>query len=137
MLKKAYTFYKFLLILIVAGYSWLTFNLVSTNTGSHFTVCPFKTVTTIPCPSCGSTRSIEFALHGDIQNALLTNPLGLVTLVIMIVMPVWIISDFIRARYSFYTFYKASEQKISKGIWTISLIVLILANWIWNIVKDV
>lgn len=28
-------------------------------------VCPFSTVTGIPCPLCGSTRSFALAAHGD------------------------------------------------------------------------
>jgi hypothetical protein len=136
MQAKARKLYTFLIIILIAGYGWFGFNLLTPNTGNHFPACPFKTVTSIPCPSCGSTRSIEYALHGDLSNALLTNPLGLVTLSIMVVLPVWIVIDLIRRRESFYLFYRATEQKISRGIWAAVLIILVLANWIWNILKD-
>jgi len=137
MQPKARKLYTFLIIVLIAGYGWLGFNLLTPHTGRHFPACLFKTVTSIPCPSCGSTRSIEYALHGDPGNALLTNPLGLVTLAIMIVLPVCIATDLIRRRESFYLFYRATEQKISRGIWAAVLIILVLANWIWNILKDV
>ena len=121
MQAKARKLYTFLIIILITGYGWLGFNLLTSRTGSHFPACLFKTVTSIPCPSCGSTRSIEFALHGDLGNALLTNPLGLVTLAIMMILPVWIATDLIRRRESFYLFYRATEQKISRGIWAVEI----------------
>lgn len=137
MQAKARKLYIFLILILIAGYVWLGFNLLTPHTGSHFPACPFKAITNIPCPSCGSTRSIEFALHGDLTNALLTNPLGLVTLVIMVVIPLWIATDVIRRRETFYHFYRATENKISRGIWAVVLIILVMANWIWNILKDI
>jgi hypothetical protein len=136
MQAKARKLYTLFILILIAGYGWLGFNLLTPHTGSHFPACLFKTVTSIPCPSCGSTRSIEYALHGDLHNALLTNPLGLVTLAIMVVMPAWIATDLIRRRESLYLFYRATEKKISRGIWAALLIILVLANWIWNILKD-
>jgi len=37
--------------------------------------CPFRVVTGIPCPSCGSTRSLVHLAHGDIAGSLILNPL--------------------------------------------------------------
>ncbi|HUJ16410.1 MAG TPA: DUF2752 domain-containing protein [Nitrospirota bacterium] len=37
--------------------------------------CPFKALTGLPCPTCGSTRSIVHLAHGDFTAALAMNPL--------------------------------------------------------------
>jgi hypothetical protein len=38
--------------------------------------CVFKGLTGIPCPTCGSTRSVIHLSHGDISAALFMNPLS-------------------------------------------------------------
>jgi len=37
--------------------------------------CVFKGLTGLPCPACGSTRSVVHIAHGDILSALAMNPL--------------------------------------------------------------
>ncbi len=37
--------------------------------------CVFQTLTGLPCPTCGSTRSITFLSRGDFLSALTMNPL--------------------------------------------------------------
>lgn len=37
--------------------------------------CPFRAVTGIPCPSCGTTRSLVHLAHGDIAGSFILNPL--------------------------------------------------------------
>ena len=39
--------------------------------------CPFRTLTGLPCPICGITRSVLLALRGDISASFRTHPLGL------------------------------------------------------------
>jgi len=36
--------------------------------------CPFKALTGLPCPSCGTTRAAVALLHGDVLGAMLSNP---------------------------------------------------------------
>ena len=38
--------------------------------------CTFKQAFGVPCPNCGMTRSVVFALHGDWGRALAMNPAG-------------------------------------------------------------
>jgi hypothetical protein len=41
------------------------------------TLCPFRLLTTLPCPGCGVTRSLVYCAHGEWQAALAFHPLGL------------------------------------------------------------
>jgi Protein of unknown function (DUF2752) len=43
-------------------------------------LCPFRLVTSLPCPFCGTTRSVGRILTGDFLEALYLNPLGYVLL---------------------------------------------------------
>lgn len=38
-------------------------------------VCPFKTITGLPCPTCGTTRAFIHFAHLNITEAFLINPL--------------------------------------------------------------
>lgn len=38
--------------------------------------CVFKGLTGIPCPTCGTTRSVVYLSQGDAANALVMNPLA-------------------------------------------------------------
>ncbi|MBR4675865.1 MAG: DUF2752 domain-containing protein [Victivallales bacterium] len=38
-------------------------------------LCPLKRFTGIPCPTCGSTRAVLRALHGDFRGAFMLQPL--------------------------------------------------------------
>ena len=40
-----------------------------------FPACPFRTLTGLSCPGCGSTRGLHRLLHGDVVSALKFNPL--------------------------------------------------------------
>ncbi len=98
-------------------------------------VCMIKHVTDIPCPSCGSTRSVISLAKGDIQQSLNINPLGLVIALIMLVAPIWVIIDLIWVKETLFTFYKRVEYELRRPILAIPLIMLVLVNWIWNITK--
>jgi Protein of unknown function (DUF2752) len=127
--------YLMLSIACVAGYIWLITSLTSTAVQQGINVCFIKRITTIPCPSCGSTRSLLCLLHGDVIQALLINPLGIVIAVIMLLTPVWLLYDFLFKKSSLYMAYQKMERIIRKPTFAIPLIALITLNWIWNITK--
>jgi len=54
----------------------------------------------------------------------------------MVVFPFWLISDIILKKDSLYNSYIKTEKFLQKKYIAIPLIVLILANWVWNIFKD-
>ena len=45
-----------------------------------FPSCPFRTITGLTCPGCGSTRGLHRLLHGDVVSAFEFNPLLVVAL---------------------------------------------------------
>ena len=94
--------------------------------------CPFKAITGIPCPGCGGIRAVQFLLKGEILHALYTNPLSCVFCLFCTALPFW----------SFYDCYK-NKQTLKTFLtcrWSNLILVVVgiilLANWIWNIVKE-
>jgi hypothetical protein len=49
-------------------------------------VCLFRNVTGLPCPFCGSTRSVGHILQGEFSAALYSNPLGYFGLAFLVVL---------------------------------------------------
>jgi len=130
--------YLFVIFACFFGYGWLLFSLHHEHEiqSQEFTVCLFKKVTTVPCPSCGTTRSVIQLLHGNFLSAILINPFGIIVGLIIIIAPVWISYDFIQKKKTFYPAYLKIETILRKRKVAIVLIVLVLANWIWNVKKN-
>jgi hypothetical protein len=93
--------------------------------------CPFKTITGIPCPGCGGIRATKCLLSGEILNALYINPLSCIFCLFCAVLPLW----------SFYDCHKGKHtlKEFLTTKWSDSILILIgiiiLSNWIWNIIK--
>ena len=130
--------YLFILFACFIGYGWLLFSLYHEHEiqSQEFTVCLFKKVTTVPCPSCGTTRSVMQLSHGNFLSAIFINPFGIIVGLIMIIAPVWISYDFIQKKETFYTAYLKIETILRNRKVAIVFFVLVIANWIWNIKKN-
>ena len=130
----------------LVGYAWLYFTIMFTagfatsyaitpapvsSTG----VCLVKHVTSLPCPSCGSTRSVLTILQGDWWGAFLLNPFGYLITAMLVLLPLWILFDLITQRSSLFLVYQKAERTIRRPLYAIPLILLVLINWGWNIVK--
>jgi hypothetical protein len=140
MLSREKSFYVFIAVFCLAGYAWLFYNLIIVRHlhGGAFTgVCLFKHVTSIPCPSCGSTQSVIFLLQGRFLDALYWNPLGFVAIAGLALVPPWVTYDFFSRRHSLHAFFLRMESMIRTRWVAITAIILILANWVWNIIKGV
>ncbi|HLB01318.1 MAG TPA: DUF2752 domain-containing protein [Bacteroidota bacterium] len=127
----------FVLVFCLAGYGWIAWN-ESAGPALHSTptLCLFKQITGVPCPSCGATRSLELLLAGDPAGSIGENPVGILLGLALIVSPVWIILDTIRRRESFYRFYGATDRVFSAHrMLAVAGAALIAANWYWNILK--
>jgi len=121
----------------VAGYSWLVFKILNGSfySESSYSGCLIKTVTGMPCPSCGSTRSVGSLLQGHIIEALYWNPFGIILSILMLIIPIWLTYDLMMRKSSLYNFYKKAEVFIRQPKVAIPLIILVILNWIWNINK--
>lgn len=122
----------------IAGYLWLCFFYFKGEAAKGVPeVCLFKYLTSIPCPSCGSTRSIILLLHGNFEGAFFFNPFGYILVFVLLIAPIWIMVDLITAKATLYVFYRYTENLIKRKLIAIPLIIIVILNWIWNIYKKV
>lgn len=98
-------------------------------------VCLFKQITALPCPSCGSTRAIVSLVNGFFFQALMINPLGIILAALLIVFPLWVFFDFLFTKQSLFLCYKQANSKIRNPRILFPFLFLITVNWIWNITK--
>jgi Protein of unknown function (DUF2752) len=126
--------YVTLSIACIAAYVYLFIN-VQQHYSKDLNLCIIKNSTGIACPSCGSTRAIELILNEHYIQALYLNPLSYLILVVMLILPVILLYDFILKKDIVYQLFKKMEELFKKPIIYIPSILLIFANWIWNITK--
>jgi hypothetical protein len=129
--------YLLLTIGCLAGYIWL-FTIHTLNAGiprAAVSVCLIKNVTSIPCPSCGATRSVLALLHGDLLASLYWNPVGVLLLALLVAAPVWVAYDGICQKETLLKAYHQVESTLQRKQVAIPASLLVLGNWIWNIYK--
>jgi hypothetical protein len=128
--------HSILFIACLAGYIWLYLSITKNFTeNKSVEVCLIKHVTNIPCPSCGSTRSVILLTKGDFIGALNINPIGYLVAIIMLITPMWILADTVRNTKTFFDFYQKIETYLKRPMIAFPLILLVIINWIWNITK--
>ncbi len=99
-------------------------------------ICPIRNITGYPCPSCGVTRSLISLITGDITEALFINPLGILLSVLALVVVAAGGYDLLTRQQKLYRLYLQTEQWIKKPAIASFFILLVLANWYWNISKE-
>jgi hypothetical protein len=122
--------YLGIVFILISGYFFL-YNFSSSIEGH--TVCLFKNITDIPCPACGSTRATFLLFQGQFWSSFLMNPFGILTNVLVIVSIFWMVIDIIISKETFLPFLKRDWNNKIK----IFALLVILANWIWNIEKGI
>ncbi len=129
--------YSLLSIACLVGYAWLFYNLIEFPSENRKTieVCLIKHVTNIPCPSCGSTRSVLSLLRGDLVESVYQNPFGLIIATIIFITPFWIAFDLFTKSGSLFNFYVWTEDILKQPKIAVPLILIVFMNWIWNIIK--
>ncbi|MEI7828135.1 MAG: DUF2752 domain-containing protein [Prolixibacteraceae bacterium] len=132
-------FYLFLSLACLVGYLWLALvgRLKPEEIGSSYDVCLIRHFLHIPCPSCGSTRSVLALIHGDFEGGLYWNPLGFLILSVLIICPFWIGFDLVQKKDTLFAFFRLFENTLRHKWVAIPAIALLLLNWIWNILKGV
>lgn len=129
--------YPILITACLIGYIWLGYSIYSSSLADNnsIVVCPVKRLTGFPCPSCGSTRSVVALINGNFKGAFFINPLGYLLAIIMLLTPLWILYDKMLGRESLLKCYIKVEKHIAKPSYLISLVLILLINWFWNIKK--
>lgn len=129
--------YIILSVGLLSGYILLFAEAMTHSTGRVAIpdLCFFKTFTGIPCPSCGSTRSVVSLIDGNFTEALRINPLGIVIAVIMLVTPFWITYDLATGKSTLHGIYRRTETILRRPLVATPLILIIIINWVWNIFK--
>lgn len=92
------------------------------------TLCTFKAITGIPCPTCGSTRVLGRLAALDLAGAVAMNPLAAAVGGVLLL---WGLGDLLLLRRGEALTVEAGP-KLSKALW-ISGGVAALANWVWLI----
>lgn len=100
-----------------------------------FSLCMFKSITGLACPGCGTTRAGLALLDGNISAALGTNPLGIITIVLLTLSTLVFAYDVFTQEKILLTTAQKTERALKKPGVFISVIALILMNWSWSIVK--
>ena len=132
--------YLLVISICSAGYIWIAYHLSKTDSfvasnESNLGFCLIRSITGVPCPSCGMTRSVTTLAQGHLAEALWWNPLGIIMFASIITFPAWIIYDIIRRKDSFYKFFISVENFFRNRPVAIIAIILVVINWIWNIFK--
>lgn len=125
-------FYIGFSVLLAAGFTWLALNIHGQYTAS---LCMFKNTTGIPCPACGTTSGIMQLFHGEIWNAILTNPLSIPAAFALAILPGWLLYDLLRKKESLYQAFRNTESIIKQKPVAIALVLMVVCNWIWNLIK--
>lgn len=132
-------FNLFISLSCLVGYGWLFLigRLKPEEVGSSYDVCLIRHFVHIPCPSCGSTRSVLALIHGDLAGGLYWNPLGFLIFSALLVVPFWLGYDLLLKKETLFLAFCHFEETLRKKWVAIPSIVLILINWTWNIYKNV
>jgi hypothetical protein len=62
--------------LLVGGASLCLLGVALVTPGIQLPRCAFKTITGLPCPTCGVTRTVIALSRGDVERGLFMNPLA-------------------------------------------------------------
>ncbi|MCU0376090.1 MAG: DUF2752 domain-containing protein [Chitinophagaceae bacterium] len=117
-------------LVAIAGFCWLLL-----QPKAPVNTCIFKQATGLPCPACGSTRSVQAMLHGHWPQVFSHNPLGIVTFIMVVAGVIWSAADVFRGSQSLYLKTRQWQATIRRPIVAWPLVILLLANWVWSIFK--
>ncbi len=136
---KKENLYELFIGLSVAAYLWLGWNMAANSGDSGApTLCLFKKLTGLPCPSCGTTRSLLALIDGHLVDSLLINPFGAALGLAMMIIPFWCIVDSFRGDDSFYRAFRRGERFCMRSrSFSYSALASLALNWIWNIAKGI
>jgi phosphatidylserine synthase len=94
-----------------------------------FTLCHFRAITGLPCPTCGMTTCFIHMTHGDFLQGAASSPLGVLVFLGTIAAIVFMIGHRIWKWPSIRLRMNRTERIVS----TILLLLMLAANWAYNI----
>ena len=118
-----------------AGYAWLYMSYTFFSNQNSTTVCFFKNLTHLPCPSCGTTRAIILLLKGNFIGSMEMNPLGLIIFCVMVAIPFIILYDLFKKENFILNFSQKINMLFSQKKIAIPFFTFIIINWVWNLYK--
>ncbi len=116
------------MLCIIGGYLFLLL-LVRSPTYGHFTTCPFKLATGIPCPGCGMGRATVALSRGDIGTSLHYNLLCIPFTLGILILLVWMTADLLKNKETIYPYLMRPTNRVVG----IALLIVVLINWVVNI----
>jgi hypothetical protein len=119
-------------VVLVSGILWIVLNAAGLIS---FSPCPFHLITGWACPSCGTTRAIMALIHGNIAGSLLINPIAIVVCLLLLCFGLCWTWDLLTGRNTRVRIIERFGLLIQRRRVALPLVVLVLANWIWNISK--
>ena len=96
-----------------------------------FTVCVFKGLSGLPCPTCGSTRALGRLFRLDFAGALALNPF---TTLVAVVIAAWAVADLVLLPRR-----SALGLDVHPGLafrLRLGAVVLFLANWVYLLIAS-
>lgn len=131
--------YIYVILLFILGDFWILLNMLY---DIRFTLCPFRLLTKLPCPFCGTTTATIYLLKGNLLDAFFINPLSFLTIPFLLLIKVLLLIDLILRKDFLFKFLNKLEFYIryiylKKRIIFIFGFMLIILNWIYLIVLRV
>ena len=123
---------------MLLGVGWLAYKLLApTDWQLGAWQCPFKTVTGIACPGCGTTRGFyAIIMHHDVSEAIVRyNAFSVIELPLMVLVAIMFVIDIALQQHWLYDFCLKVDAALKRKWVIIPTILLIIANWGWNIWK--
>ncbi|MFM1794903.1 MAG: hypothetical protein RL642_1288 [Bacteroidota bacterium] len=138
MMSELRKFYLFLSAFLAIGIVWVSWNYFCFHQAKPgLQICVLKNTVGLACPSCGTTRSVLHLMQGDVSNAMLMNPLGILVFLGLIVCPFWIVFDWLSSKRTLWSYYLELIRYLQNKKFSIVVILLVLINWFWNIQKGI
>jgi hypothetical protein len=119
-------------LFIVGGYFAL-FLLSYFEGDSQTVLCPTRLISGVPCPGCGMGRASVEIFHGNFIDSIYFHVLAIPFNIIVIISLIWMISDLVKRKESFFP---AINRRMRTWQWII-LVIIIAAAWVINIVRDI